>query len=112
MDEGSGKPRRVDGPNLVARAKSNVTHEPVPQNDDPSEAPPATSRSPTLHDPMTTGLLAEVARRTSTMELDPVGTAALRSTVDIDPDTLDELLRDTQPPQVPPVHANTVPRTK
>ena len=79
-----------------------------------SEALPATSRTATHHDPMTTAMLAEVARRTSTMEIDPstVAAAAVRSTVDIDPETLEEVLRSSQRTPVPEVHANTKRRTK
>jgi hypothetical protein len=35
-----------------------------------SAAASTRARTPTVHDPMTTGLLAEVARRSSTLELD------------------------------------------
>lgn len=64
----------------------------VPQE----EAPPATSRTQTLADPLTTGLLAEVARRTTTMEFDP-STFEARPTKEIDKDVLAAVLHDAAP---------------
>lgn len=73
-----------------------------------SNALPTTSRTTTVADPLTTQLLAEVARRTSTMEFDPdeiVNTEragrAQRDTQEIDPETLDTALRGTQKTPVP-----------
>ncbi len=43
------------------------------------EVLPVTSRTTTLADPLTTSLLAEVARRTSTVEIDPSVIAAARA---------------------------------
>jgi hypothetical protein len=69
-----------------------------------SEALPATSRTATLADPMTTGLLAEVARRTSTVELDPSTVEVARKTREIDPEAqrraIERAARNT--PTVPP----------
>lgn len=68
---------------------------------------PATSRTATLADPLTTGLLAEVARRTSTVELDPTTVEVARqrmSTKEIDPEAqrraLERATRNA--PTVPP----------
>lgn len=81
-----------------------------------SEALPATSRTATHHDPMTTAMLAEVARRTSTMEIDPnVVLGELdqgRDTVEFDPETLEEVRRSSARTPVPEVHANTKRRPK
>lgn len=43
------------------------------------EGHPIASRTTTLADPLTTSLLAEVARRTSTVEIDPSVLAAARA---------------------------------
>lgn len=75
---------------------------------------PTTSRTATLADPLTTGLLAEVARRTSTVELDPSAVAvARRSTKPIDPEEQRQALarasRNT--PTVPPKTQTTSSKT-
>jgi hypothetical protein len=82
---------------------------------------PTTSRTATLADPLTTGLLAEVARRTSTVELDPSAVAPFRervaesrrSTKPIDPEEQRQALarasRNT--PTVPPKTQTTSPKT-
>ncbi len=44
-----------------------------------NEMLPVTSRTETLADPLTTSLLAEVARRTSTVEIDPRVVEAARA---------------------------------
>ena len=132
MGDRSGRTtQRFDNAALVAATKKSIVSQDPPPDDDPladwddltpdaipmgsqPDALPTTSRTATVHDPMTTGLLAEVARRTSTMEIDPstIMAAAVRSTVDIDPETLAEVLRDAQRTPVPEVHANTKRRTK
>jgi hypothetical protein len=123
--------QRFDNAALVAATKKSIVSQDQPDEDDPladwdeltpdaipmgsqPDALPTTSRTATVHDPMTTGLLAEVARRTSTMEIDPstIMAAAVRSTVDIDPETLAEVLREAQRTPVPEVHQNTKRRTK
>ncbi|HLL22417.1 MAG TPA: hypothetical protein VK427_09815 [Kofleriaceae bacterium] len=79
------------------------------------DALPTTSRTQTLADPLTTGLLAEVARRTTTMEFDPSGVEMgfdQRNTQEIDPELLAEALRTAEPAPVEPVHANTLRRPK
>ena len=132
MGDRSGRTtQRFDNAALVAATKKSIVAQDQPEEDDPlaeweeltpdqipmgsqPDALPTTSRTATVHDPMTTGLLAEVARRTSTMEIDPstMMAAAVRSTVDIDPETLEEVLRDAQRTPVPEVHQNTKRRTK
>jgi hypothetical protein len=127
-DSRSGRTtRRFDSKDLIALTKKPIVTEP---DDDPfadwdekqvvaagsqSEVAtmPSTGRCATVHDPLTTSLMAEVARRTSTMELDPSTiAAAVRSTVDIDPEMLAEVLREAQRTPVPEVHANTKRRVK
>lgn len=44
-----------------------------------SSSPPLTSRTATLDDPLTTSLLAEIARRPSTVEMSPEQLAAARA---------------------------------
>ncbi|MBV8757925.1 MAG: hypothetical protein JO257_11635 [Deltaproteobacteria bacterium] len=56
---------------LADKARGEAPAPPLPQaqgDDEPAVTP--MSRSQTLHDPMTTQLLAEVARRLQTMELE------------------------------------------
>jgi hypothetical protein len=66
------------------------------------EALPASSRTATLSDPLTTGLLAEVARRTETLELDPSTIEiARRSTQEINPAALAEVLRAAEKTPIP-----------
>jgi hypothetical protein len=133
MGDRSGRTtRRFDSADLVALTKKSIIEqEPIAQEpeDDPfadwderqpdaiatgsqGAALPTTSRTATVHDPMTTGLLAEVARRTSTMEIDPrtIAAAAVRSTVDIDPEILEEVLREAQRTPVPELQPHTTKR--
>lgn len=132
MADRSGKTtRRFDSSELVALTKKPIvaSETAVEQDDDPfadwdermtvaagsqSDALPTTSRTATLADPLTTQLLAEVARRTATIEIDPsTMAAAVRSTVDIDPEILEEVLRDAaRTPTPEPTQANTKRRTK
>jgi hypothetical protein len=44
-----------------------------------ASTPPLTSRTATLDDPLTTSLLAEIARRPSTVEMSPAQLAAARA---------------------------------
>lgn len=53
--------RRFNSPALVAATKSG---------DEPAVPVPSTGRTTTLHDPFTTELLAEVERRSRTLDLD------------------------------------------
>lgn len=120
--------KRLEHGDLIALAKKSIVADDTvvqDQEDDPfadwndqpevaagsqSNALPTTSRTATLADPLTTGLLAEVARRTSTMEIDPATIeAARRSTQTIDPEALAAALREAERTPVPtePVHANT-----
>ncbi len=74
--------------------------EPVVATGSQAQALPTSSRTTTLCDPLTTGLLAEVARRAATVELDPETIeVARRSTREIDRDALEAALREsgTQP---------------
>ena len=64
------------------------------------EALPTTSRTATLCDPLTTGLLAEVARRSQTIELDPTAVeAAKKNTQEIDRASLDKALKSARMPE-------------
>jgi hypothetical protein len=128
--------KRLDSDDLMALAKQSLVADDIAEvvplqardaaasDDDPladwadgevavgsqSDALPTTSRTATLADPLTTQLLAEVARRTATMEVDPsVLIGSVRVTQEIDPDALTAALRDAEEP---PVAANTKRRTK
>ena len=102
--------------NLVELTKKPITGD-VIDDDDPSAdwsdanpiakgsqdaALPVTSRTQTLADPMTTGLLAEVARRTATVELDPgvieLARRTTRDTREIEAETLHAALRKSMRP--------------
>ena len=126
MGDRSGRTtRRFDSSDLVALTKKPIVeteqamveddpfaewNEPVVATGSQNEALPTTSRTATLHDPLTTGLLAEVARRTSTLEIDPrTIELAIRNTQEIDPDLLAAALRDAERTPVPaePVQPNT-----
>jgi hypothetical protein len=132
--------RRFDSADLIALTKKPIlAEEQVPQDDDPFvdwderkplmaagsqsdvDKLPSIGRAVTLHDPLTTGLLAEVARRTQTMEIDPSTMVAYRNTAEIDPEILRNALREGAAaeaapvvPVTPPeaVHANTRRRVK
>ena len=103
--------RRFQSSDLIAQTKKPIVEQPVPQDDDPladwsdvpsvaagsqPEALPATSRTQTVSDPMATALLAEVARRTKTIEMDPLTVEAARNTQEIDRAVLERALRDSQ----------------
>jgi hypothetical protein len=120
----------------VARPQAPMAEEAAAADDDPladwednpqslpvaagsqSNALPTTSRTTTVADPLTTQLLAEVARRTSTMEFDPdeiveaerEGRAG-RDTQEIDPAALTAALREAEKTPIPTA-ANTKRRTK
>jgi hypothetical protein len=83
-DRAKALTRQFVDTNLVELTKKRIVCEPL--DDDPiaewsdngpiakgsqNAALPVTSRTQTLADPMTTSLLAEVARRTATVEIDP-----------------------------------------
>lgn len=63
--------------------------------DAPAEAQPLVSRTQTVADPLTTGLLAEVARRTTTMEFDPAMLEG-RPTQEIDQEVLARALAEAE----------------
>lgn len=79
------------------------------------EAMPATSRTATLADPLTTGLLAEASRRSHTLDLRhntpaPAPSARTNALPGSLPDSLEEALRaftrdDAPAPATPPVFA-------
>jgi len=125
MGDRSGRTtRRFDSSDLVALTKKPIVeteqamveddpfaewNEPVVATGSQNEALPTTSRTATLHDPLTTGLLAEVARRTATLEIDPSTIeVAIRNTQEIDPEIL-AALRDAEltPGPAEPVQPNT-----
>lgn len=81
MDE-----RRRGGPNTVELDRDELeklARETAKQPEDPAETlralaagtEPPTSRTATLHDPLTMALLAEVARSSQTIEIDPEAAA-------------------------------------
>lgn len=80
-------------------AEWDDTPSPVPAGSQ-SKMLPTTSRTATVVDPLTTGLLAEVARRSQTMEIEPDEVAQLtrnkRDTLEIDPQTLQAALKKTK----------------
>lgn len=86
-----------------------------------SNALPTTSRTATLADPLTTQLLAEVARQTATVEVDPDDIAegsepadlgeGGRDTRRIDLDALNEALKLAEEPPAPVASANLKRRT-
>jgi len=116
MGERRGRTRSFDSDALAARTgRPLIGHEEPDEepDDDPfadwggesAQVPtgsqthilPATSRTATVDDPLTTQLLAEVARRTSTIEIDPTTVEFARATREIDPELLAEVLdRDHQ----------------
>ncbi|HEX3757926.1 MAG TPA: hypothetical protein VHW23_04450 [Kofleriaceae bacterium] len=63
-----------------------------------SSTPPLTSRTATLDDPLTTSLLAEIARRPSTVEMSPEQLAAARAMA---PDAPDAPPADDRDPDDP-----------
>ncbi len=79
---GKGDSRPADPPEQSA-ANKPPAGEPAPRLAGPgparipkSSTPPLTSRTATLDDPLTTSLLAEIARRPSTVEMSPAQLAA------------------------------------
>lgn len=130
--------KRLENSDLMALAKQSIVADetaevaqPQVEEDDPladwedghqsplvaagsqSNALPTTSRTTTVADPLTTQLLAEVARRTSTMEFDPneLVESERRDTQEIDPEALTAALRDAEKTPLPTA-ANTKRRTK
>jgi len=64
-----------------------------------STTPPLTSRTATLDDPLTTSLLAEIARRPATVEMSPAELAAARAMA---PDAPEPPADDDPDPDDPP----------
>lgn len=82
---GKGDSRPAHPPEQAAVNKPPAS-EPAPRRDGPgpariprSSTPPLTSRTATLDDPLTTSLLAEIARRPTTVEMSPAQLAAARA---------------------------------
>ncbi len=72
---------------------------PAPARVPRSSTPPlTTSRTTTLDDPLTTSLLAEIARRPSTVEMTPAQLAAARSMAPPAPDPEPDEDRDPDDP--------------
>src|SRR5687768_2273711 len=134
-DRNSRRTQPMQYGDLVELTKKSIVAEPEPpaEEDDPladwddsvaqavrvargsqPDALPTTSRTSTLVDPLTTGLLAEVARRTATVELDPSTLeVARRSTREIDRELLAEVLNAPDTTSVKePARANTLRRAK
>src|SRR3954471_4007222 len=84
---GKAHSRRPDGPGKSAAngpaasaPAAPVQAGPAPARIPKSSTPPlTTSRTATLDDPLTTSLLAEIARRPSTVEMTPAQLAAARA---------------------------------
>lgn len=84
---GKADSRPADPPEQSA-ANKPPAGEPAPRLAGPGPAripkastPPLTSRTATLDDPLTTSLLAEIARRPSTVEMSPAQLAAAQAMV-------------------------------
>jgi hypothetical protein len=84
---GKGDSRPAHPPEQSAASKPPAG-EPAPRSAEPgparipkSSTPPLTSRTATLDDPLTTSLLAEIARRPSTVEMSPAQLAAAQAMV-------------------------------
>ena len=109
--------RRFDNGKLVALTKQPDEIHVADSDDDPfaewddsvaipagsqPEALPTASRTATVCDPLTTGVLAEIARRTATIEIDPDAVkdgdrrASLRTTREIEASVLQAALRKTK----------------
>jgi hypothetical protein len=83
---GKGESRPAQSPEQAAANKPTATEPAAPRLAGPgpariprSSTPPLTSRTATLDDPLTTSLLAEIARRPSTVEMSPAQIAAARA---------------------------------
>jgi hypothetical protein len=83
---GKGESRPAQSPEQAAANKPPATEPAAPRLAGPgparvprSSTPPLTSRTATLDDPLTTSLLAEIARRPSTVEMSPAQIAAARA---------------------------------
>jgi hypothetical protein len=80
---GKGESRPAQSPEQAAANKPPASEPAAPRLAGPgpariprSSAPPLTSRTATLDDPLTTSLLAEIARRPTTVEMSPAQIAA------------------------------------
>ncbi|HEX3475055.1 MAG TPA: hypothetical protein VHT91_08440 [Kofleriaceae bacterium] len=83
---GKGDSRRAHRPGQTAANKPPAGEPAAPRLAGPGPArlpkasiPPLTSRTTTLDDPLTTSLLAEIARRPSTVEMSPAQLAEARA---------------------------------
>ena len=83
---GKGESRPAQSPEQAAANKPPASEPAAPRLAGPgpariprSSAPPLTSRTATLDDPLTTSLLAEIARRPTTVEMSPAQIAAARA---------------------------------
>lgn len=83
---GKGESRAAHPPEQAAANKPPASEPAAPRLAGPgpariprSSTPPLTSRTATLDDPLTTSLLAEIARRPSTVEMSPAQLAAARA---------------------------------
>lgn len=83
---GKGESRPAQSPEQAAANKPPASEPAAPRLAGPgpvriprSSTPPLTSRTATLDDPLTTSLLAEIARRPTTVEMSPAQIAAARA---------------------------------
>ena len=81
---GKGDSRRAHRPGQSAANKPPRSGPAAPKLAGPARipkasTPPLTSRTTTLDDPLTTSLLAEIARRPSTVEMSPAQLAEARA---------------------------------
>jgi hypothetical protein len=100
---GKAHARRPDGPGKSAAnrpaASAPVQAGPAPARIPRSSTPPlTTSRTATLDDPLTTSLLAEIARRPSTVEMTPAQLAEARAMAPGAPDPEPREDRDPDDP--------------
>lgn len=84
MGKGDSRPAHPPEQSAANRPPASDPAAPTPAGPGPtriprSSTPPLTSRTATLDDPLTTSLLAEIARRPSTVEMSPAQLAEARA---------------------------------
>jgi hypothetical protein len=96
MAKRDSRPPSKTSPRPSAAHKPRTNGPPEPRSAGPrparvptSPTPPLTSRTTTLDDPLTTSLLAEIARRPSTVEMSPAQIAKANATAPAAPEPED-----------------------
>src|SRR5215470_13888513 len=110
MGKGPSRPHKQPAANKppankppVSKPPASEPAAPTPAGPGPARTPrsstlPLTSRTTTLDDPLTTSLLAEIARRPSTVEMSPAQLAKARAMVPGAPEPEDGEDRDPDDP--------------